>query len=762
MKNRIPVLYLLWGCIGAHCLGLTYISRATAADKSWQATARNAGLGEDDINRLHANRMLISSQALPQMFLAYEGGMRRRGSKVPQLLKFITSDAILNGYHVLYEESIRCLEIRRANRFPLVLRGILQNLNVADQYVTGQPDLVERAKSRARLIVGVALRLMDDGFTFDNEPLNALVLAETKKVIQATAFERPQWLDQSDDAFLRLDYSRYKPRGFYTSLPCLERYFRSMAWLQSIGFRMNNDKELLAILMIAHSIHGTRFADRDWHTACQAYFRGYREFVGVNDNWDTVTLAPYVRDSLVMSLDGGDLTHKRKTIVDVMKGLDERPLINDQIAFQTEDKASLARTNVRIISPYRTPSAVLFQRTTTNPTFTRPFPEGLEVCVALGSSLARDMIDYKNKDRLLAAIDEARPLFQGDSLYLEYLEALKALLDEPESKAPDFMHNRSWQTKSCNTVLGGVTQLRHTWILHVKQSVFTTGLTQMPPGFVEPNPTFFARMGRLAVRTRGLLEAEDAFAPDYTFLVTKLEKYRECLKGLKTGREMRDRFHQVFGIRQAGTELWNFKDCFSRYLSVKTSSQQNVEMYYEELRQQIQLLINSIRKGNFKPTDEFLGMINDNFKFDLASLWIQFAEMCFELETISRKQLNGEELDAKDKEVIENFGSAIARFTLYETMHFPRDDAPRIVDVFFNPQRAATFHMATGRPRLFYVLYPWEDQCVLCKGAVLPYYEHLSSKRLTNADWLETLDSTDRPIIPHWVKPLYSENPPPK
>ena len=52
----------------------------------------------------------------------------------------------------------------------------------------------------------------------------------------------------------------------------------------------------------------------------------------------------------------------------------------------------------------------------------------------------------------------------------------------------------------------------------------------------------------------------------------------------------------------------------------------------------------------------------------------------------------------------------------------PRDDAPRVVDVYANPQESGYLHVGIARPRKMYVLYPWKGKTVLCEGAILPYY----------------------------------------
>ena len=88
----------------------------------------------------------------------------------------------------------------------------------------------------------------------------------------------------------------------------------------------------------------------------------------------------------------------------------------------------------------------------------------------------------------------------------------------------------------------------------------------------------------------------------------------------------------------------------------------------------------------------------------------------------------------------------------------PRDDSPRIVDVYYNPQSHGYLHVGIARPRKIYVLYPWQNEKILCEGAVMPYYEFVNNSRLTDSDWKEVLDSNQRPSVPEWVKPAISGN----
>jgi hypothetical protein len=86
----------------------------------------------------------------------------------------------------------------------------------------------------------------------------------------------------------------------------------------------------------------------------------------------------------------------------------------------------------------------------------------------------------------------------------------------------------------------------------------------------------------------------------------------------------------------------------------------------------------------------------------------------------------------------------------------PKDDAPRIVDVMSNPGIGKVLEVGIGRPRYLWVLYPWEGNDVLCRGAVLPYFELASSARLDDAAWRKLLDSSRRPDQPGWLAGLVS------
>lgn len=714
------------------------------SDATWEQAARETGLSDTDIATLEKNRILVTNDAYKQSFSAY------LSSDKPL---FITSDSLLNAYHVLFEESVLRLETTMADRLPDILGLILKNLHDIDAGLKGRPALVSAAKERAMLIPGIALRLMNDHFRFGTDNLDTILKEETARIVAANGYGMPKWLGNPDPSFMGLDYSRYQPRGFYTRSEQLQRYFRAVSWLQSIPFRISNDEEFLAILMLGNSVTYSRLdasGDLDKRKGIEAFFRTYRLFIGAGDDWDLMTAAQEVKDRLQMDLGDNDLQGKRDLLRKKAENHGEGPLINDQIRFPPDNPTKVAEPNFRIISAYRTPDAILFQRTTDLRRFNRPYPDGLEVTISLGSAFARKTLTAADKKQLLETIDWCRPYLHGDSLYLNYLHALEALLDAPERGAPDFMKNDAWQAKSCNTALGGWAQLRHTWALQAKQTVHYACVTMVPEGFVEPEPEFFSRMADLAAATRRLLKDSGAFNADYADAIEAIGRFKAILERVKDENELDEALKRLPLEDRMAMELPRTLIEMVRP-QVKSGSKE----YFRQKARWLDAVVMNIKKGQLGGLPRIKAVLQE-YDFDLEPLWGTFEQVSRSLEAIARKQLNGVELDSRETGFIRGYGEICARIMLYGGNSYvkPTDDAPRVVDVYANPQERGYLHVGVARARRIYVLYPWQGRTILCQGAIMPYYEVVTKSRLTDKTWQDMLDSPQCPSIPKWMSPV--------
>ncbi|MBM4074099.1 MAG: DUF3160 domain-containing protein, partial [Planctomycetes bacterium] len=524
-------------------------------------------------------RQIYSAYSHPDRYIDRDDPYKKEAKPLKSVIThpgfpvFITSDSILNAYHVLLEESLVQLETKRFSQLTEALKMILKKMESPRLIVHDRPELTTAANRRARLVIGIAVRLLDRDHRLGEAELDDVVSNETKLNEEARGRRLPEWLRKPSKSLSSIDYERFGPRGFYTRNTKLKRYFRAVSWLQTIPFRVEVDEELLAILMVGDALRvhpeeiddegeivfGT-FESLPEIQASQAVetFHYFHAFVGEPDLPDVLVafeeanLLSSRTDEIDDQEDGKlKLSHKdllmcreRLQTEIPSRGLEAR--INDQNRVPPVDPAKVDDLQFRVISASRTPDAQLFQRTTDLLPLNRYFPDSLELVIGLGSKSARAYLNDPHKNKVLQVIDDSMPLFkaenEGKNLYYSWLNVLKALLDEPESDAPAFMRSDAWQRKSCNTVLASWAQLRHTMVLYAKANVGSGGFSAPPPGFVEPDPEFFSRMATLVSWTIHVLNANGDLLPtqaDYRPLVPTLESLKGMANGISDSKMMK-------------------------------------------------------------------------------------------------------------------------------------------------------------------------------------------------------------------------------
>ena len=312
---------------------------------------------------------------------------------------FITTDSILNAYHVLFEESVAAMEQSQAGRFgPLLDRMWRQ--------------LMKRGGSKlARLVLGVALELLGRPIEGATPEEITAIKAEAQRVQAAQGFAKLTWLGPAEPDSLGFDYSRFKPVGFYTRSEKMQRYFRTLSWLQAVPFRLANDEELTAITQLAAALDGD-----DWKQDMRdlQVLHRYAEFIGASDDWDI--------EFANNRLDRHDTpAENRENVRAVWRQEVLLPKINDQIRFAPQDPRTVAEPNFRIVSAWRLADAVLMQKTALRePGKPARWPSGLDVAAALGSDLAARTLGEQSP-QALASVQENRALFRpGASLYQDY------------------------------------------------------------------------------------------------------------------------------------------------------------------------------------------------------------------------------------------------------------------------------------------------------------------------------------------------------
>ena len=709
----------------------------------WKEVAQKHELGAREIEQLAKDKVLVTNQAFKQVFTPY------LASDVPL---FITSDSVLNGFHVLYEESVLRLEQANARKLGGILKFIWTNLETADKGFKGKPELVAAAKTRNKVLVATAMRLLGEDPGPLEGTLAALVKEEVGRVEAAKGQQKPNWLGPPDPGFAALDYTRYLPRGFYTKSPALQRYFRTVSWLQSIPFRVSKDEELVSILMLGNCVTYDRFrTDFKQEQDIRVFFHVFAQLLGPGDDWGLMNAAHEAQNVIHLDGDQGGLARVRKDFLQQATKYGQGPQINDQLAFAPDDPSQAAELAFRVIPAYRTPDAVCFQRTTDPRKFQRGLPSGLEVGVLLGSPYARSRLAAEEKGKLLAEIDRCKAFYSGQSLYCDYLRSLEPLLAQPEPDAPPFMSSVAWQIKSCQTALSGWAQLRHTWALQAKQSVEYLGLTETPPGFVEPVPEFFARMAALAEEAETVLREAGALATDWKEMASDIRAVVNLLEKKAVGKGVPKAFQSLSPDEMMQVSKLQWIIMALGTLPDEESPGKNLPKLLDGLRK----LADDLEHGR-PPTEGLLAEAVERSKVDIGDLWRCLGTVCRRLEALAHKQLRGAAFSEDENRFIRSYGQRLAAVMLYGGNSYltPNDDAPRVVDVFSRPQIGTFLEVGIARPRALYVLYPVKSGEILCWGAVMPYFEFTHDARLTDAEWKALLDSVKRPKSPDWLSPI--------
>jgi len=706
----------------------------------WKKAAEQRKLAPGTMASLERHQIAFGDSA-KQSFSPYLGGP-----------VFITSDSLLNGFHVLFEDSFRELELRHAAGFRKEFEGLLSAMRkIAGQNIVS-PERFAAGSRQAHLAIGPALVLCGTPLEFFDESLRGEIQAQVDKIRAADKVELPAWLAPADPAaFTAIDYRRCKPVGFYAE-PRLADYFRATRWLQMVPFRAGREPEFDGILLLGLAARDSKLEDA---------LRSYSRLVGPPDDPTMLELQAELDNSYPRN--GGNFDQQLRSVrVGLVRRLIDRGYyrINSDLRMRTTLENTFPQLTFRVIATSALPDAVLFQRLLDRDLK----PSGLAVAAMLGSAFAEGRLAANEQavvtqGKALLGDDALRPDGRsGGLIYFQYLNALNALFLAPAPEAPVFMKGEVWSAKSCQTALAGWAQMRHTFTLQAKMSEYYLGLVMVPPGFVEANPEFFARMARLIENTQDTLERGGYFGPSAFDEADDLRKQVEFLRSAKldqpdagfarlenlAGRGMilyQNAVQNAFGpqaAEQAMEHLWK-------------ASKEEFLRYQRDLVAALSKRADALERGEVEPKPS---------ESNLRQRWIDLARIARTLEAMAHKELRGQSWTEPEERFLKSYGETMAGIMGYygNSWLTPRDDAPRWAEVAGFPDRSVSLAAAIGRPRYIYVLYPWNGIDVLCVGSVMQYYEYESPGRLTDGEWLRLLDSAAAPALPAWLA-LYA--PPP-
>ena len=429
---------------------------------------------------------------------------------------FISVDAVLHAFHVLYDLALRESE---AWSFWDLLGNLTASMleNSYQQYLAASEGRWREAALRNTMYFSVVLSLLDN---------ETALLPEVEQDVNRVLELIKEHAGISDDWFQGYseDWTQYVPRGHYTRSDLFERYFKAMMFYGRVMFRLQPfgpyvDNEagrnetaqaILLALALKEQVSGLS-VPVSGYDAWDAVYEPTAFFVGVADDLQPMEYLSIVEDVYGTSqLDREGLDND--TLLDqfIEEALDLRnstilsSIINDT---ETID----ATKGLRFMGQRFVPdSFILWQLVYTNvgtQEFPRLMPKGLDVMAALGSQRAWQLLEdqkiyanYESQMEMLRGFVENMTAEQWtQNLYWLWLYSLLPLLGDSGQGYPFFMQNQAWTDKQLMTALGSWTELRHDTILYAKQS-YTVTIVSIPAltvGYVEPAPQVYGRLASL-------------------------------------------------------------------------------------------------------------------------------------------------------------------------------------------------------------------------------------------------------------------------
>ena len=465
---------------------------------------------------------------------------------------FVSSDAVLHAYHVLYDLALREVEVYS-------FWDLLGNLTISlqdssyQQYLNAPAGRWKDAALRNVIYFTVALSLIDNEtiipaeFPSEVAPAVSTVL----QLIENHDLITNQWFMHYDE-----DFTQFVPRGHYTRSERLERYFLAMMWYGRVSFRLqplppeypneigknNTAQAILISLALADEVTGLD-GNPSGFTVWDAIYEPTAFFVGTADD-----LVPNEYSKLILDVYGSDVE---------LADLDSAPLLEQFISQALElreplilghpllDVDDIKQTmGLRLMGQRFIPDSYILSQlvyknvgTLDNP---RLMPIGLDVMAAFGSDRAWELLDsekaYQNYESQMKMLwNQIGNMTEEEwvhNLYYLWIYSLLPLLSDPGEGYPLFMQSAAWVDKQLSTALASWTELRHDTILYAKQS-YTYTLSGMPQdvyGYVEPVPGLYARLAGLCKMMMTGLESRDLLS---SMIYSKLYTLQNFLISLR-------------------------------------------------------------------------------------------------------------------------------------------------------------------------------------------------------------------------------------
>jgi hypothetical protein len=404
---------------------------------------------------------------------------------------FITADSVHRTFHVIFEESLKAFEETAHTQ----MAGIIAELQKA---LPKDAATSQEARQLAEDFLAVAHCLLKG---------NAASHGSEKVTTELAAIHSAAGIAPSSIFPYSLDYSQFKPRGFYTQSPELSNYFRAMTWMGCAAFRLKSEKETAAAILLAHTFQNLPQARDPWRTLDQKYTQLLFQS-------DDLSIEEYA--VLLEEMNPNQTTLPKIADFQTRGKALRDPRYNDMVLSPSQQTEFATETKgMRFMGRRYLPDGGVFDKVAFPNVPNRPFPQGLDVLAANASARARHHLaqEIQNEPTYAKGLEQATQELTQDketfaSHYIQIMKVMETITNPPHDEAAPFAKTEAYADKNLMTALAVWASTRHAWILHAKQnmSVGASSEPQFFAGYIEPNPRFFVEMEKLGQLSQELFQ----------------------------------------------------------------------------------------------------------------------------------------------------------------------------------------------------------------------------------------------------------------
>ncbi|MDR1639061.1 MAG: DUF3160 domain-containing protein [Clostridiales bacterium] len=460
-----------------------------------------------------SNGFAVSPTDYQQLFHVYE---ENNYLLIPS---FVTTDAILQLYHIYYDYSLRNVELVV---FLPPLEKLAKEMTDKLSILKTESEAATEAKDKALAYFSVALSLLSQN------PVNSNSKDELSLINEALGPAQSPSLGQE------IDYSAFAIKGHYTKNDDYKRYFQAMTWLE-IGFPVYNTQKgsadldsarasLLISALLAEDSLGAPLLET-WENV----YSPLSIFIGGSNDLTPIEALKAISPAFeIDSFEGDNWTA-------FLEGLADNKKVDDA-AFRMSVANPEKNSGIfRLMGQGKEFGAQMLE--TLSDKDSRPVPSSLDVAAVIGSSKAKKYIDQvlKPQDKwpqYQERFESAKAGFDALNAYHGWLWCLQPLLETPEDieSWPIFAQSSAWSDKALSTALAGWAELKQDTYMYGTPSGVEhgDGMDQTFIGYVEPNIGVYERLLWLH---EALEESMDwGFGTRFEWMEELLSRMLECSK----------------------------------------------------------------------------------------------------------------------------------------------------------------------------------------------------------------------------------------